>query len=568
MKIALVPLNPTVGHIAHNNRLATNHIDRAIALECDLIIFPELSLIGYPPKDYLFYKQLIEEQNQSLVRLRRKSKKIAIITGGVTLNRGIGAPFKNTAFIMINGQQHVYTKQLLPNYDVFDESRYFEAGTEPLVLKIGGKKFGLSVCEDIWSYEKDTKKRYRINPVEGYKNQALDFFVNIAASPFELDKLTRRKELLYRVADDLDCTVVFVNQSGGNDDLVFDGGALVVGPARQTLFQSPLFEDNVFVYDTGSPVNGGVDQVTHLTLTRSNSSILRGVHPHSVDCDIPTYPDNRMALLLKALITGTRDYCHKTGFKQVVLGLSGGVDSALTAFIASQALGAENVLGVMLPSRYSSKGSLTDAKKLARNLQMAVQPLEINTIHKALEKTLRQIFKKNVSDITAQNIQARIRAVILMAIANNTNRLLLNTSNKSEAAMGYGTLYGDMCGALAVIGDLTKTQIYELCRHINREREIIPAEIINKAPSAELKPNQKDTDSLPPYPVLDPIVEDFIDRFVINKKNTGSNFTATEIVQKILANEYKRYQAPPCLKVTGKAFGTGRRMPIAAKVTS
>lgn len=537
MKIALVPLNPTVGNLSHNIDKILSFTDQSIQKGCDLVIFPELSLIGYPPKDYLYYKILLDQQSRCLTKLKRKSKKITIIVGGIAKNPGKGLHLRNTAFILQNGQQYVYSKELLPNYDVFDEYRYFEPGSEPLKLKINGKKFGITVCEDIWSEETKLISRYHGNPLNQLAKLNLDYLVNISASPFELDKVDRRKTLLSSVAQGLNANVIYVNQSGANDDLVFDGGAFVYNPQGKLLYQTPEFDEDLFVFD--SEINTSPIEYTE---------------------------KDPNELLEKALVIGTRDYVHKTGFKQVVIGLSGGIDSALVTYLATKALGPENVLAVTLPSRYSSKGSVVDSDKLAKTLGITIKEFEIDPIHKSFEELFGQLFDNQVQDITNQNIQARIRGNILMAISNNSGRLLLNTTNKSEMAMGYGTLYGDMCGALAVIIDLTKTQVYDLANYINREQEIIPKEIIEKHPSAELKPDQKDVDTLPPYSILDPMIEDIITNHEIKITDDNKQYPTKEILRKILLSEYKRYQAPPGLKVTGKAFGTGRRIPIAAKL--
>lgn len=537
MKIALVPLNPTVGRVDQNFEKILTFIGKAIKQNCALIIFPELALIGYPPRDYLYYPSLLTHQNRCFARLKTRSKKITIVLGGISRNPGKGLKLRNTAFIFKNGQQHVYAKQLLPNYDVFDEFRYFEPGERPLRIKIGGKKFGITVCEDIWARDPALATRYHKDPVPEYAKYKLDYLINISASPFELDKRDRRRKLLSDVARRLDCHVIYVNQCGGNDDLIFDGGAIVTNRKGEIILQEAEFEERLVIFDA--------DQ-------------------HKVPLKLSKPDPNE--LLKKALVMGIRDYVRKSGFSQAVIGLSGGIDSSLVACLATQALGPDNVLGVTLPSRYSSRGSVRDSRELAKNLGITIQEISIEPIHKAFEGLFFKMFQGKVKDLTRQNIQARIRGNILMAISNNTGRLLLNTSNKSEMAMGYGTLYGDMCGALAVIIDLTKTQTYALARFINSERNVIPQSVFDKPPSAELKRRQKDMDTLPPYEILDPMVEDFITHHEIKKTSQNKRYPIEEVVQKILQSEYKRYQVPPGLKVTGKAFGSGRRIPIAASL--
>ncbi len=537
MKIALIPLNPTVGAIHENTEKILSFIDKAIEKQCSLIIFPEMSLIGYPPKDYLFYPFLLENQNKSLIKLKRRSKKIAIIVGGINKNKGIGRPFYNQALVFYNGQKYTYNKQLLPNYDVFDDWRYFTPGTEPLVLKIGGKKFGISICEDIWSHDENIKIKYIRDPLIAYRKKNLDYLINISASPYETEKSHRRHKLLKNVCKEVNCPVIYVNQTGANDDLIFDGTALVYNKAGEPIFETPPFIEKLFVFDTSK----------RKKLPSQKKSA-----------------DEKYNMLEKALITGIRDYVHKSGFNHVVLGLSGGVDSALVAYLAAKALGPKNVTGVMMPSRYSSKESVSDSKALAKNTGIKIRDVNIESLHRQFDKTFKKIFSKDINDITEQNIQARIRGNLLMAFSNNTNSLLLNTTNKSEMAMGYGTLYGDMCGALSVLSDVTKTQVYELCDFINRNETVIPKNILNKPPSAELKPNQKDSDTLPPYDVLDPQIENLVNEYGADMA-TDPELSASTL-RAITRNEYKRSQAALGLKISSKAFGIGRRIPIVVKM--
>lgn len=531
MKIALIPFNPTVGQIFQNTDRILAFVDQAIAEHCDLVIFPELAMIGYPPKDYLHFDRVKENQTSVLPKLKRKSKKITIVAGGIGTNKGEGLPLKNCAYVFQNGQQYQYAKQLLPNYDVFDECRYFEPGDEILKIKISGKKFGFSICEDIWYQEEKLGNRYHQNPLAPYAEQNLDYLINISASPFEVNKKDRRLKQFAKIAEQLNCHLIYVNQVGANDDIIFDGGALVFGNNGHVVFQAEDFSEKVFVFDTELPPAQKIN------------------------------PPSEIEQIRKALVLGIRDYVHKSGFSQVVLGLSGGVDSALVAVLATEALGAENVLGVILPSRYSHPSSETDAVSLAKNLSIKTQTVAMEPIHKIYEETFEKIFgSTQTKDITAQNIQARIRGNILMAISNNSGRLLLNTTNKSEMAMGYGTLYGDMCGALAALSDVSKTRVYKLCHHINKNNEVIPKRTLEKEPSAELKPNQKDSDSLPPYKELDPILQQFVEDQNIPPKPLPHK--VDKILHTVMVNEYKRAQAPIGLKITEKAFGVGRRMPV------
>lgn len=533
MKFGLVPLNPTIGDLTGNLKKTMDFIDQAVEKKCQIIIFPELSLIGYPPKDLLFYDLIWQKQAKILNELRRKSKHIIIVTGGINKNKLKGPPFQNVSYIFHHGQKHVYAKQLLPNYDVFDEKRYFQAGKKEFCLKLGRNKLGFTICEDIWCDHPRYKNLYDHSPVNAYKTQKINFLINISASPFELGKSDVKSRLLKQTAQKLNSYLIYVNQCGANDDLIFDGGSFVYAPNGDCLFASPLFEEKLFIFDS--------EDITEMEKQKLNP----------------------MEELRQALVIGIRDYVRKSGFRHVLLGLSGGIDSALVVQLAVEALGADHVTAVLLPSRYSSKGSLTDAYKLAKNLNINTMEVSINDLHKTYEKTFRKIWGKNKTlDLTAQNVQARIRGNLLMAISNNTGALLLNTTNKSEMAMGYGTLYGDMCGALAVISDLTKENVYLLAHHMNPNFECIPREVFEKEPSAELKPDQKDSDSLPLYENLDPLLL----RWVEEEQFTEDDWQDHPILAKtFFNNEYKRFQAPLGLKVTSRAFGPGRRYPIVKK---
>lgn len=543
MKIALISFNPRVGDISGNGQKILDFIDAALEKKCDLVIFPELSLLGYPPRDLLCLSSLLLKQQMTWLSLfKRKSKKIAIILGGVSKNIGWGRSLHNTAFIFINGSQHVYHKMLLPNYDVFDECRYFEPGNKPLILKLGGHKIGITICEDIWGEDPLLKNLYSVNPLNFYAKKNLDFIINISASPYEMDKIERREILLKQTAIKLKVGIIYVNQCGANDDLIFDGGCLVTTAHGDCILETESFCEDLIVFDTKISVKNPKPRLRETEKQKIQKA-------------------------LSALTLGIRDYFKKTGHKTAVLGLSGGIDSALVAYLACQALGENAVTGLLLPSRYSSDGSVSDSLKLAQNLKIKTVTLNIDSTHQSFEKDFATLFgKTGTLDLTAQNIQARIRGSFLMAYANNTGALLLNTTNKSEMAMGYGTLYGDLCGALAVLSDVPKTLVYEMADVINEKQKIIPQSIVTKAPSAELKPNQKDTDSLPPYEELDPILQEWIDNQTVPESTPSQQKNLNDLLNQIMRNEYKRHQAPLGLKISRKAFGSGRRYPIVAKL--
>ena len=531
MRVALVPLNPTVGAVTSNAKAIKGFVQDAIKENCDLVVFPEMSLIGYPAKDLVYFKELLNAQNKALKTLLPLSQKITIVVGGFVTNEKAGAPFQNVLFALQKGKTKTYAKQLLPNYDVFDDKRYFEPGTKPIALRIKGKKIGLSICEDLWFDDPKVAKRYKGQASwKAWKSEKYDLILNASASPFEINKTKRRKELLAKAAKTLGCPIAYVNQLGGNDDLIFDGGGFVYSKSGKLLQNLPPFKESLFVWD--------IDHETAPTQELGQNESIR-----------------------QALKLGISDYVKKSGFEKVVLGLSGGIDSALVAQLAAEAIGKENVHGILLPSRYSSDHSLEDAKSLSHNLGISHEVISIQNLHEAYDTLFSKTFR-TVKDLTAQNIQARIRSDILMAHSNNTGALLLNTTNKAEAAMGYGTLYGDLSGALSVIVDLTKTQVFALARHMNPNFEFIPESIFTKAPSAELKPDQKDSDSLPAYERLDPVVTKFVENFQIPKGQNKALF------RQMMINEYKRQQSPLSLKVSEKAFGSGRRLPIVQKMGS
>ena len=542
MKIALVPLNPTVGDVPENAEKIFQFLEQAINNHCELIIFPELALVGYPLKDLIFYDLILERQNQVLSKLQRFSKKIAILVGGVAKNKGPGKPFYNAAYLFKNGQKFVYKKRLLPNYDVFDEERYFEPGEGPLTFKLGGQKFAVTICEDIWFYEEHLQKIHAKSLKTNLIPKNIDFLINLSASPYEFGKEKKREDLLQKITKDLKIGLIYINQMGANDDLIFDGKVYVFKETTRIDLESKGFTEGLLIYDT----------------KWNETSLLR-----------PARDDNQKNSiwedLHQALVMGIRDYVRKSDFSKVILGLSGGIDSALVAQLACEALTPENVFSVVHPSRYTSPQSEQDAKKIAKTLKIKLDIIPIDPLHQLYEKTLQKVFpEEKIQDLTNQNLQARLRGNLLMALSNQRGQLLLNTTNKSEMAMGYGTLYGDMCGALAVLSDLTKEKIYALARHLNPKFEIIPKSVITKVPSAELKPHQKDSDTLPEYKILDPLLETWIEKEEVYEKDLKKN--KKTLLKKMLSQEYKRKQAPVGLKVTAKAFGSGRRYPVVMKI--
>ncbi|HIC92030.1 MAG TPA: NAD+ synthase [Syntrophaceae bacterium] len=540
MRIALAQTNPTIGDFDRNMAKMKDIIDKTKSRNCDLVVFPELAVMGYPPKDLLEKAGFIEDNLQVIKGLIKDSKGIGVICGFVDRNTSsVGKPLYNSALLFYNG--HILLKvhkRLLPCYDVFDETRYFEPGPPTSSIAYNGKDMGLTICEDIWN-DKDFFERrlYSADPVEELVKGGAEILVNISASPYHIGKRNIRWEILKNIATKYKVLVIFVNQVGANDDLLFDGNSLAIGPDGRIVAMAKEFEEDVVILDTQTQKGE-----THpITQTDSES-------------------------ILKALVMGTRDYVTKCGFKKVVVGLSGGVDSSLVAYIATEALGNENVLGVAMPSPYTSKESMEDAAKLSKNLGIPLEIIPISKIFQAYLKELSSVFKGRAEDVTEENIQARIRGNILMALSNKFGYLVLSTGNKSELATGYCTLYGDMSGGLAVISDVPKTMVYELARYVNREGEIIPQRVLEKPPSAELRPGQLDQDTLPPYEVLDGILREYIEHSKSPSEIIREGYDpeiVREVIKKVERNEYKRKQAAPGLKITTKAFGYGRRYPIA-----
>jgi NAD+ synthetase len=541
MKVALAQLNTTVGDLAGNEAKILAAYQRGIDAGVELVVCPELSVCGYPPRDLLHKRSFIPGNWAVVQRLAAATGKVGLLIGYAGSNdKRPGREATNSAALLQNGgilaTRH---KTLLPTYDVFDEDRYFEPATENLPVTFNGQKIGITICEDIWNDEDFWKdRRYQRNPAVDLANAGAKLLLNISASPWHLGKNTTRREMLANLAAKTGCPLLYCNLVGGNDELVFDGASMAFDGTGQLGVEGVCFGEDFLVVDTAKP---GV------------------IGPHLMEDEESIY---------RALVLGLRDYVHKCGFKSVVLGLSGGIDSALTAVIAVEALGPENVRGVSLPSQYSSQGSLDDAQILAQNLGIQHDVIPIQNAFESVKAELQPVFAGRKEDTAEENIQARLRGVILMAMSNKFGSLLLTTGNKSELAVGYCTLYGDMCGGLAVISDVPKTMVYRLSNWINREQEIIPPASITKPPSAELRPNQTDQDSLPSYDVLDAILEAYVVQCKSPAEIVEAGFQDADVkrvVKLIDFNEYKRRQAAPGIKVTSKAFGVGRRIPIAQR---
>jgi NAD+ synthetase len=505
----------------------------------ELVVLPELAVCGYPPRDLLLIHRFRDHNWAAVERLAQSTGRTGLLVGYAGRNeRRPGREATNSAALLQNGAiiatRH---KTLLPTYDVFDEDRYFEPATENQPVEFNGRKIGITICEDVWNDEDFWRdRRYRRNPASDLAAAGATVLFNLSASPWHLGKNRTRREMLSSLAAKTKCPLIYCNLVGGNDELVFDGASLIFGSAGQLVAEAAMFDEDFITVDTATPTE---------------------VSPIALQDEEKIY---------HALVLGLRDYLHKCGFKSAVLGLSGGIDSALTAVIAADALGRENVRGISLPSQYSSRGSLDDARLLAENLGIRHDVVPIQPAFDAVKGQLEDVFAGRPEDTTEENIQARLRGVILMAMSNKFGSLLLTTGNKSELAVGYCTLYGDMCGGLAVISDVPKAMVYRIANWVNREREIIPASSITKAPSAELRLNQTDQDSLPPYDVLDSI----LNAYVVEVRPIGEivkrgfdEATVRRIARLIDLNEYKRRQAAPGLKVTSKAFGVGRRIPVA-----
>ncbi len=549
MKITIAQLNYHIGNFEGNKTLIINAIKKAKADKADLIIFSELSIPGYPPLDLLDRQEFIEKCNRTVAEISEQCYGITAIVGSPTINTNPeGKKLYNSALALSEGRI-IFTasKALLPTYDIFDEYRYFEPQNKFSVFRFGKLKLAITICEDLWdeqSFDNEFEKKrlYTISPMDELAKQQPDLIVNMSASPFAYRKTSAKAEIFLNKARKHNIPLITVNQTGANTELIFDGASKIINSKGEIMRQLPFFDEAVETFTVEEILEGRVKQKAEVR------------DPYD--------------LIHKALITGIRDYFRKSGLEDCIIGLSGGIDSALSLCLAVDALGKEHVRALLMPSRYSSENSVEDAVLLANRLGVKYDIISIEKPFRVFEEELAPVFAGRSCNVTEENIQARIRAVLLMAISNKFGCILLNTSNKSEAAVGYGTLYGDMAGGLSVIGDVYKTDVYKLAGYINRQKEIIPLSIITKPPSAELRANQLDTDSLPDYPVLDSILYQYIELQKPAERITGGGIdpgTVKKVIGMINFNEFKRYQSAPVLRISSKAFGEGRKMPLVAK---
>ncbi|MFZ0286521.1 MAG: NAD+ synthase [Terriglobales bacterium] len=543
MKIALGQINPTVGDFQGNGRKIIDFSRRAKSAGAGLILFPELSVCGYPPRDLVERPSFVARNRETAELIAAETLGISVICGLVTPAQAeTGKSVMNSAALLQDGRiAFLQSKMLLPTYDVFDEMRNFAPAARQHLFPFCGKQMALTICEDAWNDKHFWNKRlYTFDPVDALVKSGGNFVLNISASPFWLGKREFRREMLASIARTQKVPVAMVNQVGGNDSLVFDGSSLVLDPAGEVIAQGRSFEEDLIYFDS--------------------DRLIGDMHPQIEGEEASAYA---------ALVLGTRDYVHKCGFQKVIVGLSGGIDSALTAAIAAEAVGAENVIGVGMPGPYSSPGSLDDARELARNLGIRFELLSINDVFSSYSKTLQPVFRGLKDDTTEENIQSRARGALLMALSNKFSAIVLSTGNKSELGVGYCTLYGDMVGGLAVISDVPKTMVYRLSHYVNSRRPVIPRASLEKPPSAELRPDQKDSDTLPPYEVLDAILEDYVEDLHSAEQIAAERGFDVSLVRRVIRMveraEYKRQQAAPGIKISAKAFGYGRRFPIAAK---
>lgn len=542
MKISLAQLNYHIGNFEGNLKAMLEAVEEAKKMGSDMICFAELATCGYPPCDFLEFDDFIKQSEQCINTLCEAATGIAIVVGAPARNeQPEGKSLFNAAFFLADGMvQYVQHKTLLPTYDVFDEYRYFEPAREWKTVRYKGFNIALTVCEDIWDIDTEDPM-YNIIPLDEMMPQKPDFIINLSASPFSYEHPSKRLQIVRSNVRRYGIPLFYVNHSGAQTELIFDGGSMVMAPDGQLYDRMPFFETCIRHYQLEDVLMSGKPETP--------------------------VPD-KISLIHQALITGLRDYFSKLGLKSAVLGLSGGIDSAVVATLAAEALGSENVRALLMPSQFSSGHSVEDARLLAENLRIQYDIISIGHLYDTFLEKLHPVFGDQPFNVAEENIQARIRGILNMAVSNKFGNVLLNTTNKSEMAVGYGTLYGDLCGGLSVLGDLYKTEVYELARHLNRNREIIPESTMTKPPSAELRPNQKDSDSLPEYEVLDPLLYNYIEQRNGPRELIGMGFDP-QLVKRVLRmvnmNEFKRYQTAPVLRVSPKAFGSGRRMPIVAK---
>jgi NAD+ synthase (glutamine-hydrolysing) len=543
VKIALGQINPTIGDFTGNSKKIIEASRQALVQGAEMILFPELAVCGYPPRDLLEKPAFVERNTQVVNEIAQAVPQITIVCGFVSPAKvETGKSVMNSAAVLRQGAvQFVQSKMLLPTYDVFDELRYFDPAESQKLLPLAGKEFALTICEDAWNDKHFWHRRlYRVDPVDELLHAGGNMVLNISASPFHLGKRELRRQMLATIARDNKVPVLFVNQVGGNDSLIFDGSSMVIAPDGRIVAQAKSFEEDLVIFD---------------------SETMQG--------DMHEQVPAGMASAYAALALGTRDYVRKCGFSKVVIGLSGGIDSALTAAIAVDALGKENVTGIAMPSQYSSEHSIKDARELACKLGIRFEVIAIGNVFDGYRKALAPLFAGTPEDVAEENLQSRIRGNILMAFSNKFGALVLTTGNKSELGVGYCTLYGDMVGGLGVISDVPKTMVYDLSRYVNSLKPVIPQSTIDKPPSAELRPGQKDSDTLPPYEVLDNILEDYVEDYRTAEQIAADRGYEVRLVRDVIRmierSEYKRQQAAPGLKITPKAFGLGRRFPIAQK---
>lgn len=545
MRIALAQLDYHIGNIEGNLAKMLKAVENAKSQQADIICFGELAVCGYPPRDFLEFEDFVDQCQRSVETLREASQGIAIAVGAPTRNPvRAGKDLFNSAYFLYNGEvlgiQH---KALLPTYDIFDEYRYFEPASHFNTVSFKGKKIALSICEDIWNVGNENPL-YTVCPLDEMMWERPDFILNLSASPFDYSHAALRVHTVRVNVQQYRIPMFYTNGVGAQTDIIFDGGSLVMSPDGQVFDEMPYFREEMRVYELDEVLKGG----------KSNEQ-----------------PKDKIKLIYDALLLGIRDYFRKLGFSKAVLGLSGGIDSAVTAVLATEALGKENVRVLLMPSQFSTGHSVDDARALAENLGIQYDIVPIKPMFDSFEHTLKPFFEGLPFNVTEENIQARVRGILLMAISNKFGNILLNTTNKSEMAVGYGTLYGDLCGGISVLGDVYKTEVYELARYLNRDREVIPVNSISKPPSAELRPGQKDSDSLPDYAVLDPLLFQYIECRKGPDELVEMGFDEAlvrRVLRMVNINEFKREQAAPVLRVSSKAFGMGRRLPIVGKYLS